>query len=139
MRKAIMKTTQLLNSYHKMRNSETLEAYKKRNHCSRLFEKENLDTTLLINNKTFWTFWRTMKTLFTEKTNNMTKIILLTKNNILFKDTEVENAIDSNKMHPSILSIKQSASCNNFPFTQHSSKNPWKNQKNLWYFTTMDL
>ena len=118
MQKAIMKTTQLLNSCHKMRNSETLEAYKKRNHCSRLFKKENLD------NKTFWTFWRTMKTLFTEKTNNMTKITLLTKNNILFKGTEVENAIDSNKMHPCILSIKQSASCNNFPFTQHSSKNP---------------
>ena len=61
MRKAIMKRSKIEKVYFKKQANESLKAYKKlKSYCSKLYKKErkkifdNLSTSVISNNKTFW-------------------------------------------------------------------------------------
>ena len=142
--KAIMVRSRLRNKYLKLNTVESRDAYKKqRNHCVSLLRKvkknfyENLNPSLITDNKIFWT---QMKPFFSDKTPRISNITLSEGNEIINNpatcaeifnnffsdavenldidrtlhvdclinsDDSVENAIKKFENHPSILMIFQ--------------------------------
>ena len=71
LRKAIMRRSKLEKIYFKKQTNESLKAYKKQKiYCSKLYKKErkkifdNLNTSVVSDNKTFW---KVIKPVFTNK------------------------------------------------------------------------
>ena len=84
MRKAIIRRFKLENVYFKKQTNESLKAYKKqKDYCSKPYKKErekipdNLNTSAVSDNKTFW------------KVSFVRNIKLIQKEDILKDDTEV--------------------------------------------------
>ena len=83
MRKAIMRRSKLEKIYFKKETNESLKVYKRqRNYCSKFYKKEgkkffdNLNTSVVSNNKTFW---KVTKPLFTNKSTFGRNIKLIEK------------------------------------------------------------
>ena len=111
LRKAIMKRSCHENVYFKKQDNHSLRAYKEqKNYCSRLYKKErkiffnNLDPKFVSNNKLFW---KTVKTLFSNKASYNDNIKPTDKDEIIQKDKKVaetlnrvfENAVSSLKLN----------------------------------------
>ena len=96
LRKAIMKRSELKTKHTKVKDQETLKAYKKqRNFCSKLYKKEkkafynNLNLRHINDNKQFW---KTVKPFLTEKGSNSSRISLIDKaKGIVSDDKEIAN------------------------------------------------
>ena len=97
--KAIMTRSRLRNKFLKNPNNLNKTSYTKyRNYCTSLFRKQkkafynNLDTKLITDNKTFW---KTVKPLFSDKHFSNKKITLLEGNEIISKDCEVAETLNT--------------------------------------------
>ena len=94
LRKAIMKRSALKNAYYKKKTDESLKAYKRqKNYCSRLYKKEkkkffnNLDPSFVNDTKKFW---KNIKSYFSDKGRNASKISLIGPNdNLISKDEDI--------------------------------------------------
>ena len=94
LRKAMMESTELATKYHKTRNLEDYERFRKhRNYVSRLYKKErkqyfnNLDKNEIQDVKKFW---KSMKNLISDKCKTQNSILLVKGEEIITKDSEVE-------------------------------------------------
>ena len=97
--KAAMTRTRLRNRFLKHPSEINRKNYKKYcNFCVRLFKKEKkmfynkLNTRDITDNKKFW---KTVKPLFSEKYSSRNKITLLEGNNIISKDEEVVETMNT--------------------------------------------
>ena len=98
LRKAIMRRSKLEKIYFKKQTNELLKAYKKqKNYCSKLYKKErkkffdNLNTSVVSDNKTFW---KVIKPFFTNKSTFGRNIKLIEKEEILKDDTEIAEELN---------------------------------------------
>ena len=92
LRKSIMKRNELQTKLHKSKSNQDLINFKRqRNYVSRLYKKvkkqyfNNLDNKLLLDNKTFW---RYIKSSFSDKAITGQKITLVSNSNIISDDKE---------------------------------------------------
>ena len=99
LRKAMMKRSELETKFHKTRSIEDQKAYKKqKNYVSRLYKKErknyysNINLSNITDNKKFW---RTIKPFFTDKSNKTKPITIIKNNEIISKDQEVAETLNS--------------------------------------------
>ena len=97
LRKAIMRRSKLEKIYFKKQTNESLKTYKKhKNYCSTLYKKggkkffDNLNTSVVSNNKTFW---EVIKSLFTNKSTFGRNIKLIEKEEILKDDIEIAEEV----------------------------------------------
>ena len=99
LRKAIMTRSCLEHKYYKHPSAENNKAYRKqKNFCSRLYKKErkiyyaNLDIQNITDNKKFW---KTVKPLLSEKSQNIRKITIIKDGEIISRDEEVAETLNS--------------------------------------------
>ena len=95
LKKAIMVRSKLRNKFLKSRSEEDRKAYnKQRNMCVRLLKKTKrsyfsiLNTKRVVDNKKFW---KTVKSSFSDKSNNFESIMLVQNDSIVSNDNEVAN------------------------------------------------
>ena len=88
-----MTRSRLRNNFLRDKTTESKTAYnKQRNYCVNLVRNEkknyygNIDITKITDNKKFW---KTIKPLFSNKTNNSDKITLIKNNDIISENTDV--------------------------------------------------
>ena len=93
LRKAVMLRITLRNKYNQNRIAEYWNNYRRqRNLCVKLFRTEkkrycnNLDVTLITDNKTFW---KTVKPLFSDKIKSQSKIVLVENDEAISDDRQV--------------------------------------------------
>ena len=93
-----MRRSKLEKIYFKKQTKESLKAYKnQKNYCSKLYKKErkklfdNLNTSLVSDNKTFW---KVIKPFFTNKSAFGRNIKLIEKEDILNDDTEIAEELN---------------------------------------------
>ena len=98
LRKAIMGRSKLEKMYFKKQINESLKAYKKqKNYCSKLYKKErkkffdNLNTSVVSDNKTFW---KVIKPLFTNKSTFGRNTKFIEKEEILKDGTEIAEELN---------------------------------------------
>ena len=97
LRKAIMRRSKLEKIYFKKQNNESLKAYKKQKTCSKLYKKErtkffdNLNTSVVSDNKTFW---KVIKPFFTNKSTFGRNIKFIEKEEILKDDTKIAEELN---------------------------------------------
>ena len=98
LRKPIMRRSKLEKIYFKKQTNESLKAYKKqKNYCNKLYKKErkkffdNLNISIVSNNKTFW---KVIKPFFTNKSTFGRNIKLIQKEEILKDDTEIAEELN---------------------------------------------
>ena len=96
--KAIMGRSKIGKIYFKKQTNESLKAYKKqKNYCSKLYKKErkkffdNLNTSIVSDNKTFW---KVIKLFFTNKSAFGRNRKLIEKEEILKDDTEIAEELN---------------------------------------------
>ena len=93
LRKAVMKRFSLEHKYDKTPSNDNNKAYRKQtNLCSRLYKKgrkkyyAHLDIRNITDNKKFW---KTVKPLFSERTQNVQKVTIIKDGNLLSINEEV--------------------------------------------------
>ena len=98
LRKATMLRSRLRNKYNENRTVENWNNFRKqRNSCVKLFRKEkrnyynNLDISLVTDNKKFWT---TIKPFFSDKSQSQNKIVLTEGERIISNDVEVAETMN---------------------------------------------
>ena len=98
LRKAIMTRSKLRNRYNQLRTPENWKSYKKqRNFCVNLYKKTKKDyfNSLEINKlKDNKHFWKTIKPFFSDKGINSQKSILIEKDIILTKETDISEVMN---------------------------------------------
>ena len=97
--KAFMVRSRLSNKYMKIKTVESREAYKKqRNYCTSLLRKtkksyyENLNVTLITDNKTFWKY---IKPLFSDASLTNSNIALLEGNKMITDSAECAEILNN--------------------------------------------
>ena len=97
--KAVMNRSRLRNKFlRNPNNTNKLNYTKYRNYCTKLFKKErkkyysNLDINLITDNKKFW---KTVKSLFSDKHVSNNKITLVNGDEIISTDNEVAEPLNS--------------------------------------------
>ena len=95
LKKAVMVRSKLRNKFLKSRSEEDRKAYnKQRNMSVKLLKKtkrnyfSNLNTKRVVDNKKFW---KTVKSSFSDKSNNFESITLVENDSIVSNDNEVAN------------------------------------------------
>ena len=98
LRKAVMLRSRLRNRYNKDQTVENWNKFRKhRNSCVKLFRREkrnyynNLDISLVIDNKKFW---KTVKPFFSDKSQSKNKIVLIEDETIISNDLEVAETMN---------------------------------------------
>ena len=93
-----MRRSKLEKIYFKKQTNESLKAYKKqKSFCRKLYKKErkrffdNLNTSVVSDNKTFW---KVIKPFFTNKSTFGRNIKLIEKEEILKDDTEIAEELN---------------------------------------------
>ena len=126
LKKAIMRS-KLDKIYFKKQTNESLKAYQKqKNYCSKLYKKErkklfdNLNTSVVPDNKTFW---KIIKPFFTNKSTFGRNIKLIKKEEIFKDDTEIAEELNlffSNEVKSlNIAENTYSCTCINCHFWDH--------------------
>ena len=94
-----MKRSQLEKIYSKTLTEKSLKAYKKqKNYVSRLYKKErkiifnSLDSSVISDNRKFW---KTVKSLFSNKRNYGNKLKLVENEEIIDDETKVAEELNS--------------------------------------------
>ena len=92
LRKVIMKRPYLENLYFKKTLGSMKKYKKQKNFCSKLYKKErrryfeSLDTSKIVDNKTFW---KNIQPLFSEKRKVANKVTHVDKENQIFSETNL--------------------------------------------------
>ena len=93
LRKAVMLRSRLRNKYNQKKVAESWNNFRRQhNPCLKLFRQEkkryyeNLDVTLITDNKKFW---KTVKPLFSDKIKNQSKIVLVENDEVISDDCQV--------------------------------------------------